>query len=186
MPIGTSVAGGSAVTACQWHRPEHHRDGEHTCMRSRIPAGGASKPSSAGVRKRLRCKRLHHTVPTPRRRSRGRLDVETAPCGTLRGTLWRISRRACHASISTRKPPVEVERRGTRGDATGTMRATLTDDESLRLAVLLHREGIASLARRANCSANTLRAARSGRRLSGPTVTVLRHLLAPPPPARAA
>ena len=66
------------------------------------------------------------------------------------------------------------------------MRSTLTDDESLRLAVLLERDGIVSLARRANCSANTLRAARSGRRLSGPTVTVLRHLLAAPPPARAA
>jgi hypothetical protein len=66
------------------------------------------------------------------------------------------------------------------------MRSTLTDDESLRLAVLLERDGIVSLARRANCSANTLRSARSGRRLSGPTATVLRHLLAGDHHARAA
>lgn len=70
--------------------------------------------------------------------------------------------------------------------AAGTMRATLTDAESLRLAVLLERDGIVSLSRRANCSANTLRSARSGRRLSGPTVLVLRHLLAVDHPARAA
>jgi hypothetical protein len=66
------------------------------------------------------------------------------------------------------------------------MRSTLTNAESLRLAVLLERDGITAVARRANCTANTLRAARGGRLLSGPTVTVLRHLLAPPPPARAA
>ena len=68
----------------------------------------------------------------------------------------------------------------------GPMRATLTDAESLRLATLLERDGIVSLSRRANCSANTLRSARSGRRLSGPTVLVLRHLLAVDHPARAA
>ena len=66
------------------------------------------------------------------------------------------------------------------------MRAALTDTETLRLAVLLERDGITAVARRANCTPNTLRAARGGRLLSGPTVTVLRHLLAPPPPARAA
>ncbi len=66
------------------------------------------------------------------------------------------------------------------------MRAALTDTEALRLAVLLERDGITAVARRANCTPNTLRAARGGRLLSGPTVTVLRHLLAPPPPARAA
>lgn len=75
---------------------------------------------------------------------------------------------------------------GACGDATGSMRSTLTNDESLRLAVLLERDGITAVARRANCTPNTLRAARGGRLLSGPTVTVLRHLLAPPSPARAA
>jgi hypothetical protein len=66
------------------------------------------------------------------------------------------------------------------------MRSALSDAEAMRLAVMLERDGIVSLARRANCSANTLRAARSGRRLSGPTVTVLRHLLAGAHHARAA
>lgn len=66
------------------------------------------------------------------------------------------------------------------------MRESLSTDESLRLATLLERDGIGALSRRANCSANTLRSARSGRRLSGPTVLVLRHLLAGAHHARAA
>lgn len=92
--------------------------------------------------------------------------------------------------------PTERNRRGgddamlkpapTRVMLSPPMRAALTDTETLRLAVLLERDGITAVARRANCAPNTLRAARGGRLLSGPTVTVLRHLLAPPPPARAA
>lgn len=65
------------------------------------------------------------------------------------------------------------------------MRAALSHQETLRLAELLDHEGITSVARRANCSPNTLRHARSGRLLSGPTVTVLRSLVAVPT-ARAA
>jgi hypothetical protein len=66
------------------------------------------------------------------------------------------------------------------------MRSALSDAEAMRLVVVLERDGITAVARRANCSVNTLRAARSGRRLSGPTVTVLRHLLAGTHHARAA
>jgi hypothetical protein len=57
-------------------------------------------------------------------------------------------------------------------------RATLTDAETMRLAIMVERDGITAVARRANCSPNTIRAARSGRVLSGPTVTVLRRMLA--------
>ncbi len=139
----------------------------------------------AGVRKRLRCKRLHVDRWASHRRQYPMLaTIDATLANVARLGITFPTRSILHESSP--QVPSANGHGGCEQVMLTPMRSTLSPDESLRLAVLLERDGIVALSRRTNCSANTLRAARSGRRLSGPTVTVLRHLLAPPPPARAA